>query len=726
MVYQVDKAPTLSEKNVRTLRQRCIELIKRGACIEQIRSEVIRPVLEFYSTQTPPRTLANDAVYLAWMLLRQGTMLCLLLNSFRSGILEKYSPLPKPIVSEEVFGDVDARNNIKAFLAACRRELFLTNEQLFHQVSLYTSDTNTLTKAIDLTDSFFSRIYRIKKIDYDATFNQIQHDDCLFSVEETCPREPQPEASKSESVAKDLRLCVLQEMLDTEQCYVADLDKLQAYAEELRLDKVVSPETQTGIFANLDSLVDFQRRFMLQMEARLSKAVLSDVSLSYECGIGKLFSDNERGFAAYEEFCPNQSRADALISAEAANLAKKTPVMEPNVTLRAYLIKPLQRICKYPLLFRELIKHSAEDAADRQESLKALEICNQIALRVNDRKREEEMAMAANELSSLVKDWKGVDRRHLGKLLLKEGANVKLAGDNSGKDYDLYLFERSLLIVGRSKSMADLLVGRNNRLSRHQLVIKERLHPGNMIGAARAFCSSEGCLAISLTFRRGGDEQGSWLITFKMEEQATHWINALSSLILENKPREPEPRLSAKERRRRTLLLPSAAPLESPPPSVVAAITGDYDLRASTGMRPSSMTLDNVPEETPFRLKIMHGDNVLVAAIFTEILTLEDLKRAVMAKLEAAHRAMGSKLNLTIGQFRLKYYDEQRDLISLLDNTDVAAALTFSPSSLFVKVLPEERQEHQSSSSHLTFLGTSVISRPADGSASLPSLPPAA
>lgn len=725
MVYQVDKAPTLSEKNIRTLKQRCIELIKRGACIEQIRTEVIRPVLEFYSTQTPPRTLANDAVYLAWMLLRQGTMLCVLLNNFRSGILEHYASLPEPIVSEEVFGDENARNNIKAFLAACRGELFLTDEQLFPQVSLYTSDTNTLTKAIDLTDSFFSRIYRIKKIDYETTFGQIQQDDCLFSVEDTCLRLSDTGAPIGEGSAKDLRLYVLKEMLDTEQSYVADLDRLQKYAGELRLDEVISSEAQAGIFANLDALVDFQRRFMLQMEARLSNAILSDVTLSYGCGIGKLFIDNERGFSVYEQFCPNQSKADALISAEAANLAKKASVMEPNVTLRAYLIKPLQRICKYPLLFRELLKHSASDASDRNELLEALEICNQIALRVNDRKREEEMAMAANELTSLVKDWKGLDRRHLGKLLLKEGANVKMAGESNGKDYDLYLFERNLLIVGRSKSMADLLVGRNNKLSRHQLVIKEKLHPGNMIEVVRAKGDFEGCLAIQLKFRRGGDEQESWLITFKMEEQATHWINTLGTLILEHRPREVDQKSLARERRRRTLL-PQATTLE--PSSSATATSGDLDLRASTGMRPSSMILGSVPEETPFRLKIIYGEDILVAAIFTEIITLEDLKRAVLAKLEASYRVMGSKLRLTPVHFSLKYYDEQRDLISLLDDTDVAAALTFSPASLAVKVVPEEQREHTGSSAHLTFLNSSLVSPPSfvPGPAPPPTLPPAA
>lgn len=724
MVYQVDKAPTLSEKNIRTLKQRCIELIKRGACIEQIRTEVIRPVLEFYSTQTPPRTLANDAVYLAWMLLRQGTMLCLLLNNFRSGILENYTSLPEPIMSEEVFGDENARNNIKAFLATCRGELFLTDEQLFPQVSLYTSDTNTLTKAIDLTDSFFSRIYRIKKMDYEATFEQIQLDDCLFSVEDNCLRLSETGTPVNESGAKDLRLCVLKEMLDTEQSYVADLDRLQSYAEELRLDEVISLEAQAGIFANLDALVDFQRRFMLQMEARLSNAILSDVTLSYGCGIGRLFIDNERGFSVYEEFCPNQSKADALISAEAANLTKKASVMEPNVTLRAYLIKPLQRICKYPLLFRELIKHSVSDAGDRDELLEALDICNQIALRVNDRKREEEMTMASNELNSLVKDWKGLDRRHLGKLLLREGANVKMAGESNGKDYCLYLFERNLLIVGRGKSMADLFVGRNNKLSRHQLMIKEKLHPGNMVEAERAECDSEGCLGIKLKFRRGGDEQESWLITFKMEEQATYWIKTLSALILEYRPKEVDKRALNRERRRRTLLSPQAKTAE--PSYSVTTISSDSDLRASTGMRPPSMTMGGVPEEMPFRLKITYGEDILVAAIFTDIITLEDLKRVVLVKLEASYRVMGGKLRLAPGQFSLKYYDEQRDLISLLDDTDVTAALTFSPTSLAVKVFPEEQPAHTGSSAHLTFLNSSLAPNPSIFPVSSSTLPPAA
>src|SRR4051812_29932721 len=110
MVFEVRENQQLSQTNVKTMSQRCTELISRAACLPQIRTDVITPILEYYAGQSPSKTLANDSVFLAWRLLRQGTMLCLLLNNFRSGILEKFNKM-KP-VREEIFSDTEAKENI--------------------------------------------------------------------------------------------------------------------------------------------------------------------------------------------------------------------------------------------------------------------------------------------------------------------------------------------------------------------------------------------------------------------------------------------------------------------------------------------------------------------------------------------------------------------------------------------------------------------------------------
>lgn len=108
------------------------------------------------------------------------------------------------------------------------------------------------------------------------------------------------------------RAKLLAEMLNTERVYTADLEKLQVtdritflpyfipahsnsflslamkrYQRELQNQNAVPRDTLLQLFANLDELLDFQRRFLLQMEATLSLPPV-------EQRIGQLFMQNVR------------------------------------------------------------------------------------------------------------------------------------------------------------------------------------------------------------------------------------------------------------------------------------------------------------------------------------------------------------------------------------------------------------------------------------------------
>src|SRR5690606_22339677 len=83
-----------------------------------------------------------------------------------------------------------------------------------------------------------------------------------------------------------------------------------------------------------------------------------------------------------------------------------------------FLIKPVQRICKYPLLLREMIKYSDSKDPMLPELNEGMQSVERINAKVNEAIRKKDMAMQVEELAGRVDDWKGHKMESFGDLLL--------------------------------------------------------------------------------------------------------------------------------------------------------------------------------------------------------------------------------------------------------------------------------------------------------------------
>lgn len=153
------------------------------------------------------------------------------------------------------------------------------------------------------------------------------------------------------------------------------------------------------IFANLSSLLDFQRRFMIQIEDVADKA-------PQEQRFGSLFISMEELFQVYEPFCANYQAAQDLVSQEKDKLQKLSDILNPTYELPSMLIKPVQRICKYPLLLTQLIKATDKDWPHYQEMTEGLESIQRVTSRVNEVQRQYENLQIVQDLKRRVEDWK--------------------------------------------------------------------------------------------------------------------------------------------------------------------------------------------------------------------------------------------------------------------------------------------------------------------------------
>lgn len=675
MVYEVSGAQELTQKNVQTLTERCLGLVTKAAVFEPICNEYILPVLKYYSEQKGI-TLQRDPVTICWNLLRQGGLPCALINKFRGGTIGKIHPLvTKPQLDPAQFMGKEAQENIRAFTTSCRDDLFRKDDEMFDDRLLYTEDTNTLAKMISITDYIFERINRVQRINFAKKIEELRAREPLFQVaggasessgEDGGGGAGRPLCGSGMVTAKptENRLRVLYEMLETEHQYVADLEKLQSYAEELRIDKIISPQSQAKIFSNLNALVDFQRRFALQMQSCVSGANLKDLQSSYECHVGKLFIDNERLFSVYEEFCANQKQAQTVIDAEKTALMAKQNVLDPNVVV-SYLIKPIQRICKYPLLLRELNKMSPPEAPDREEVNAAFEAITRAAKRVNELERQKENQILADELKANVADWKqiGRDKNQIGTLLLYEKTNVMVS--DSYKEMGVYLFSEVLLLVRETRSLI--------RSTKAPLTIRGAIWPELLLKYEPITEDAGGMLGVRLHL---GAQQ--LVICLRNAEMAKLWIQTIGTWA-------PKADGGTSGKLAAAVLAPPSAPL-----GAVAARQRRARVPSQVrGVLASGQTAGAYEEsDAPTRVKIVL-DGEMYIRVVPELTSLEQLRQLVLDTVKPDYEnGYGTGVSRTWDfpedEMRLKYADEFKDLINLANDQDLETALDYCPNYIAV------------------------------------------
>lgn len=198
--------------------------------------------------------------------------------------------------------------------------------------------------------------------------------------------------------AETKRLRLLKELLDTERKYVADLDLLLEYEAILKTSRIFTSEELGTVFPNLPELVEYQHRFLSKLEA--------SIAAPYE-RVGLVFTRLELELAAvYTPMCVNLERGNKVVLAKASQLAAIS-LIEPRYELASYLIKPVQRICRYPLLLQQLLKATNRGAYPYYgELVLGVEASKRIAETVNQKRREAENTPALQDLQKRVVDWK--------------------------------------------------------------------------------------------------------------------------------------------------------------------------------------------------------------------------------------------------------------------------------------------------------------------------------
>jgi hypothetical protein len=611
----------------KTINQRCIEMVRKMACLESLKEEYIDPLLVWYSSKDPPVKLAEDPVTIAWNLCRQGGILCAMINKFRGNTIDGIRPWKDPIIVSTLEKDPQAKGNLTKFISACRDDLYMTEDQLFDPLKLLSSDdTNTLNKVIDLANNFLERIKKIQAINFTKRETALMESNELYA-----------DIKHTGEAEKHKRLLVFDEIVSTERSYVADLELLSKYAEELKIDQILTPDTHKSIFSNLDDLTNFQRGFLIALERQVAPGTRS-LQASYDAHFGQFLVQYKEGFRKYEMYCSNFNNAKVIAAGQITQLKAKAKIIDP-VALESFLIKPVQRICKYHLLIRELIKSSPPEAPDIKELQDADYVMKQAADVVNEGQRRSDNMVAFANLKARVEDWKGIDPLKIGDLELF--GSIIVAQGSVEKECDSFLFTKILIMCREGKKMLS---------SQKPLQIRANIQMNSLSSIEFKEDNS-----FNLMLKTGE----SFVFKFQNEEQMKKWSGIMEKL-------SPHPLTGAKkevmERRKSRLNL---AELRVP-----AVAPGIAKPKPAAALAP--------PVEENMRLKIEYR-NEIYQILVPDLDSLEQLKKLALDKITGEYRFMGATPDLALNDIRCKYKDEFGDIIIMSTDDDMFDALQYSP-----------------------------------------------
>ncbi|KAF0028123.1 hypothetical protein F2P81_019210 [Scophthalmus maximus] len=256
-----------------------------------------------------------------------------------------------------------------------------------------------------------------------------------------------------------LRVCVLSELVKTERDYVGTLDFLSVFLHRLnqfaatKIDKNITEETVKVLFSNIEEILAVHKDFLSMVEELLQP----DPHAHHE--IGRCFLHFKSSFQIYDEYCGNHEKAQRLLLELNKIRSVRTCLLNcmllggrknTEVPLEGYLVAPIQRICKYPLLLRELLKRTPKKHNDYALVQESLHVMKAVCSSINEAKRQMEKLEILEEWQSHIEGWEGSNITDTCTEMLTQGVLLKISAGNI-QERIFFLFDK-LLVYCKKKN----------------------------------------------------------------------------------------------------------------------------------------------------------------------------------------------------------------------------------------------------------------------------------
>uniref|UniRef100_A0A673C237 Vav 2 guanine nucleotide exchange factor n=1 Tax=Sphaeramia orbicularis TaxID=375764 RepID=A0A673C237_9TELE len=409
----------------------------------------------------------SAAVFDLAQALRDGVLLCQMLHNLSPGSVDLKEINFRPQMSQFL-----CLKNIRTFLKVCHDKFGLRNSELFDPFDLF--DVRDFGKVISaLSRISHHSIAQIKGIrPFPSEDTALNEDDVYRSLEELADEHDLGEDDiydcvpceddgddiyediikvevrqpmKMGMTEDDKRNCCLVEIQETEAKYYKTLEDIEKNYM-IPLKQVLSPQDMEAIFVNLEDVIKVHFALLRAIDLNM---------VSGGSGLGKIFLDFKERLLIYGQYCSHMENAqktlDELIATREDVKIKveecTMKVQEGKFKLQDLLVVPMQRVLKYHLLLKELLSHSA-DRPERQQLKEALEAMQDLAMYINEVKRDNETLKKISEFQSSIENLQ-VRLEEYGRPKIDGELKVCSIVNRTKQDRYIFLFDKVVIVCKR-------------------------------------------------------------------------------------------------------------------------------------------------------------------------------------------------------------------------------------------------------------------------------------
>ncbi|XP_056010756.1 protein vav-like isoform X31 [Ostrea edulis] len=490
--------------------------------------------------------------------LRDGVLICHLLNNLSPNSVDVKDFSQRPQLSQFL-----CLKNIRIFLQTCQSVFGLSTADLFDPFDLFEVKDfrKVLTTLSKLSKTPLARrkssgfppeqtahrpsrrfnpddeedIYgnlpdlalRHDLDDNEEIYDHVYQEDDDEIYEDLCTRRHRRESSVSElppPVTK--RDYCVKELHDTEKNYVDALRMVQQHFIK-PLKDIISSADREVIFAHIEKLLEIHKKFQSELQ---------EACISGNPKIGDVFVKYKKSLLVYGNYCSDMPKAQERLE----DVIKKNDQIrcqievcekkanEGKFKLRDLLHVPMQRVLKYHLLLRELIKQSGKQADDKDTLEMGLEAMMDLSLYVNEVKRDNETLQLINEIQNSIGDLQmpaNTTLKDYGRLQKDGELKVKNHTDNKIRIRYIFLFDKVMLMCkarmvdrlfsGESYSFKEAIILAVYKVHDQQPANRETQRRGEKWNSSFIMAKKDGSNAFSF-FAKTEDMKAKWIDAIRL------------------------------------------------------------------------------------------------------------------------------------------------------------------------------------------------------------------
>lgn len=281
----------------------------------------------------------------------------------------------------------------------------------------------------------------------------------------------------------------INELISTEEAYVRDLEIVSIiFRDQLFSTRAITAKERDILFGNWNELLDVNKK-AVKMLHRLKRESHHNDSIFIE-RIGETLSKILLLIEPpYTYYCSRLLTAERLMEKKADESGyfsdqvkrfSKDPRLS-GLTLAAYLLIPLQRVTRYPLLIRKILESTEQGHPDFEDVQKALSLSEGLCSRVNESRRAYENRERLQWMESHISfpedvyiDLSSPSKIGVPREVLNMGSLTKV---KSGKELMAFLCTDFLLLTLPSKEIGKVsnLFASEKALNAHYNLYKKPL-----------------------------------------------------------------------------------------------------------------------------------------------------------------------------------------------------------------------------------------------------------